>query len=77
MLRCADFPREKNLLFAIVSIDLTFLNIKILFNLPSYFLMNFTIRVDGLIVSNTTISREGLKSEHAKETGGLSGKPLR
>jgi len=34
-------------------------------------------RVDGLIVSNTTISREGLKSEHAKETGGLSGKPLR
>jgi len=34
-------------------------------------------RVDGLIVSNTTISREGLKSEHSTQTGGLSGKPLR
>jgi len=34
-------------------------------------------RVDGLIVSNTTISREGLKSQHSNETGGLSGKPLR
>jgi len=34
-------------------------------------------RVDGLIVSNTTISREGLKSPHSIEIGGLSGKPLR
>ncbi|MEQ9518980.1 MAG: quinone-dependent dihydroorotate dehydrogenase [Parvibaculum sp.] len=33
--------------------------------------------VDGLIVSNTTIAREGLVSgPHADETGGLSGKPL-
>ncbi|WP_428647591.1 quinone-dependent dihydroorotate dehydrogenase [Roseibium sp.] len=33
--------------------------------------------VDGLIVSNTTISREGLKpTGSAKETGGLSGRPL-
>jgi dihydroorotate dehydrogenase len=33
--------------------------------------------VDGLIVSNTTISRPaGLKSAHAAETGGLSGRPL-
>jgi dihydroorotate dehydrogenase len=34
--------------------------------------------VQGLIVGNTTISRPpGLKSEHARETGGLSGEPLR
>lgn len=31
----------------------------------------------ALIVSNTTISREGLTSRHAGETGGLSGQPLR
>jgi dihydroorotate dehydrogenase len=31
---------------------------------------------DGVIVSNTTISRPPLKSGHAKEPGGLSGKPL-
>jgi dihydroorotate dehydrogenase len=33
--------------------------------------------VDGVIVSNTTISRNGLRSAaHTGETGGLSGKPL-
>ncbi|MCY1234142.1 Dihydroorotate dehydrogenase [compost metagenome] len=33
--------------------------------------------LDGLIVSNTTLSREGLKDQNqAKEAGGLSGKPL-
>ncbi len=33
--------------------------------------------LDGLIVSNTTLSREGLKDQRqAKETGGLSGRPL-
>lgn len=33
--------------------------------------------VDGLIVSNTTIARDGLvSSRHAGETGGLSGAPL-
>ncbi|MEB3042905.1 quinone-dependent dihydroorotate dehydrogenase [Rhizobium mulingense] len=33
--------------------------------------------LDGLIVSNTTLSREGLKDQRqAKETGGLSGVPL-
>ncbi|QFP77262.1 quinone-dependent dihydroorotate dehydrogenase [Deinococcus sp. AJ005] len=30
----------------------------------------------GLIVSNTTLSRDGLFSEKAGETGGLSGRPL-
>ena len=32
--------------------------------------------IDALIVSNTTISRPPLRSGHAGETGGLSGKPL-
>ncbi len=33
--------------------------------------------LDGLIVSNTTLSRDGLKDQRqAKEAGGLSGKPL-
>ena len=32
--------------------------------------------VDGVIISNTTLSRTGLKSRLASEQGGLSGKPL-
>ncbi len=32
--------------------------------------------VDGLIVANTTLSRPGLTSHHATQTGGLSGAPL-
>jgi dihydroorotate dehydrogenase len=35
-----------------------------------------SLRVDGIIVSNTTIARPQLRSAHAAETGGLSGKPL-
>lgn len=34
-------------------------------------------RMDGVIISNTTISRPSLRSVHAGETGGLSGTPLR
>jgi dihydroorotate dehydrogenase len=33
-------------------------------------------RIDGLIVSNTTLSRNALKSSKAQESGGLSGRPL-
>jgi len=33
-------------------------------------------KIDGVIATNTTISREGLQSENKDETGGLSGKPL-
>ncbi|WP_411894380.1 quinone-dependent dihydroorotate dehydrogenase [Winogradskyella sp. A2] len=33
-------------------------------------------KIDGVIATNTTISREGLKSSNKSETGGLSGKPL-
>lgn len=33
-------------------------------------------RIAGVIATNTTLSREGLKSEQKSEMGGLSGKPL-
>jgi dihydroorotate dehydrogenase len=33
-------------------------------------------KIDGVIATNTTISREGLKSPLASEAGGLSGQPL-
>lgn len=33
-------------------------------------------QVDGVIVSNTTLSRDGLEDENAGEQGGLSGVPL-
>ena len=32
--------------------------------------------VDGVIISNTTLSRPGLSSVHGTEAGGLSGRPL-
>lgn len=34
-------------------------------------------QIAGVIATNTTISRDGLTSENKKETGGLSGKPLK
>jgi dihydroorotate dehydrogenase len=33
-------------------------------------------KIDGVIATNTTISREGLISENKEEMGGMSGKPL-
>jgi dihydroorotate dehydrogenase len=33
-------------------------------------------KVDGVIVSNTTLSRRGVSGPHLKEAGGLSGRPL-
>jgi dihydroorotate dehydrogenase len=33
--------------------------------------------MDGVIATNTTLAREGLRSRHREETGGLSGSPLR
>ncbi|MCA0153297.1 quinone-dependent dihydroorotate dehydrogenase [Winogradskyella vincentii] len=35
-----------------------------------------TTKIDGVIATNTTISRKGLTSANKSETGGLSGKPL-
>lgn len=37
----------------------------------------FDCAMDGLIISNTTLRREGLRSPKAGESGGLSGVPLR
>ena len=34
-------------------------------------------QMDGIIVTNTTLAREGLQSAYRDETGGLSGRPLR
>jgi len=34
-------------------------------------------KVDGVITTNTTLLREGLKSEYKNEKGGLSGEPLK
>ncbi|TJZ94023.1 quinone-dependent dihydroorotate dehydrogenase [Paracoccus gahaiensis] len=33
-------------------------------------------RLDGIIATNTTLSRDGITGPHAAETGGLSGRPL-
>jgi dihydroorotate dehydrogenase len=33
-------------------------------------------KMDGIIVTNTTLARDGLQSAHQRESGGLSGKPL-
>lgn len=33
-------------------------------------------KIDGVIATNTTISRESIKSKNGNESGGLSGKPL-
>jgi dihydroorotate dehydrogenase len=33
--------------------------------------------MDGIIATNTTLARDGLRSNHRQETGGLSGSPLR
>jgi len=35
-----------------------------------------TTKIDGVIATNTTISRDGLNSKNKSEMGGLSGKPL-
>ena len=35
-----------------------------------------SVKIDGVIATNTTLSREGLQSPHKTEIGGLSGKPL-
>ena len=34
-------------------------------------------RMDGILVTNTTLAREGLRSSRREESGGLSGSPLR
>ena len=36
-----------------------------------------TVGIDGIVATNTTLSRDGLHSRHASESGGLSGAPLK
>ncbi|MEM6596120.1 MAG: dihydroorotate dehydrogenase (quinone), partial [Pseudomonadota bacterium] len=33
-------------------------------------------RIDGIVATNTTLSRDGLASAHRDQAGGLSGQPL-
>lgn len=35
-----------------------------------------SVRLDGIVATNTTLARDGLSSPNASEAGGLSGKPL-
>lgn len=35
-----------------------------------------SVGVDGIIATNTTLSRDGISGPHINETGGLSGRPL-
>ena len=35
-----------------------------------------SVKIDGVIATNTTLSREGLHSKNKSEMGGLSGKPV-
>jgi dihydroorotate dehydrogenase len=35
-----------------------------------------SVKIDGVIATNTTLSREGLQSFHKTEIGGISGKPV-
>lgn len=37
----------------------------------------FATKMDGAIVANTSMGRDGLTGKYAKEEGGLSGKPIR
>ena len=39
--------------------------------------MILNTNMDGIIATNTTLAREGLRSMQRGETGGLSGSPLR
>jgi dihydroorotate dehydrogenase len=36
-----------------------------------------SLKIDGVIATNTTINREGLKSFNRDERGGLSGRPIK
>ncbi len=39
--------------------------------------VSVSTHMDGVVISNTTVARDGLHSEFGKESGGLSGAPLR
>ena len=69
-----DPTRKSPLILLKVAPDLDEKEIKSISSIVS----QSSTRVDGLIVSNTTVSRmETLKDERRNETGGLSGRPLK
>lgn len=69
--RSLDFPKP---IFLKLSPDLSEAELKDICTI----IKKRECKVDGLIVSNTTIDRSMvLNSEHQTETGGLSGKPLK
>jgi len=69
-----DQTRKKPLILLKVAPDLNENEIKSI----SSIIRQPNTKIDGLIISNTTISRmDTLKSEHRNETGGLSGRPLK
>jgi dihydroorotate dehydrogenase len=69
------FDEEKQRpIFVKLSPDLTFAELKEVVDVTK----RKDCKIDGFIVSNTTIDRDlNLKSKHQAESGGLSGKPLK
>jgi len=53
-----------------ISPDLSYKNISEIVDLV------LSLKIDGIIATNTTINREDLISKHKNESGGLSGRPL-
>lgn len=69
------FDEEKQRpIFVKLSPDLSYLELKEIVEVTK----KKECKVDGFIISNTTIERDpNLKSKHSAESGGLSGKPLK
>jgi len=69
-----DQTRKKPLILLKVAPDLNENEIKSI----SSIIRQPNTKIDGLIISNTTIERmDTLKNEYRNETGGLSGRPLK
>ena len=67
--RNASYPKRKPILLKIAP-DITNEQLTDIIEIVK------TTSIDGVIATNTTLSREGLQSKHKNETGGLSGRPL-
>lgn len=79
VLKARDNESRHVPIFLKISPDLTDEDIKSISNIIKVKKSKANNRVDGIIISNTTISRpESLKSDQQikSETGGLSGRPL-
>lgn len=65
-----QFGIERRPLFLKIAPDLTDEELDAILNVV------LAKEIDALIATNTTLSREGLRSSNRRETGGLSGRPL-